>query len=57
MKKEERVLILNFDEVNEIFMNYFIYSQYSYHKYNTDNIFKKKIAYFIFNSVKVIQQA
>ncbi|CAG8524936.1 22726_t:CDS:2 [Cetraspora pellucida] len=56
-KGERSVLSLSSDEVNEIFMNYSIYSQCGYHVYNIENEFREKIAYSLFNSAKIIQQA
>ncbi len=53
-KKEERVLTLNSNEVNEIFDKYFKYLQNSSYSGNILIKFKKKIMYSIFNSIKVI---
>ncbi|RIA79067.1 hypothetical protein C1645_841602 [Glomus cerebriforme] len=57
MKKERSVLLLSSDKVDKIFINYSVYPQHGYNKHNTDNVFRKKIAYFIFNNAKVIQWA
>ncbi len=54
MKKEESISSLSSDEIDRIFINYSVYLQCDYHKHNMDNVFKKKIAYSIFNSIKVI---
>ncbi|CAG8817408.1 2183_t:CDS:1, partial [Dentiscutata erythropus] len=57
-KKEGRnVSSLSSDEVDDIFMNYSIYPQHGYRVYNTENEFREKIAYFLFNGAKIIQQA
>ncbi len=55
MKKERRVSLLSSNKINMIYNNYSIYLLYDYHTYNILYEFKKKITYFIFNSVKVIQ--
>jgi len=51
MKKEESVSSLSSDEVNGIFINYSVYPSHGYHLHNMDYKFRKRIAYFIFNSV------
>src|SRR6266498_5304357 len=57
MKKGGSVLSLSSDEVDEIFINYSVYPPCGYHLHNTDYKFRERIAYSIFNSTKVIQQA
>ena len=57
MKKGGSVLSLSSDEVDEIFINYSVYPPCGYHLHNTDYEFRERIAYFIFNSTKVIQWA
>jgi len=53
-KKGERVSTLSSDNVNRIFINYSIYLPCNYHIHNINYKFRKRIAYFIFNSVKII---
>src|SRR5437763_15140349 len=57
MKKGGSVSSLSSDEVDRIFINYSVYPPRGYHIHNTDYEFKERIAYFIFNSAKIIQQA
>ncbi|CAG8822877.1 36534_t:CDS:2, partial [Gigaspora margarita] len=56
-KGERNVSSLSYDKVDEIFMNYSIYPQCGYRVYNTENEFREKIAYSLFNSAKIIQRA
>ncbi len=55
MKKEESISILSSNEINRIFINYSIYPSRNYYTHNMDYEFRKRITYFIFNSIKVIQ--
>ena len=55
MRKEGNVLSLSSDEIDGIFINYSVYLPHGYHLHNTDYEFRERIAYFIFNSTKVIQ--
>ncbi|CAG8857618.1 9822_t:CDS:1, partial [Gigaspora margarita] len=55
-KGGRNVLSLSSDEVDEIFMNYSIYLQRGYRVYNTENEFREKIAYSLFNGAKFIQR-
>ncbi|RIB26558.1 hypothetical protein C2G38_2240706 [Gigaspora rosea] len=56
-KGGRNVSSLSSDEVDEIFMNYSIYPQHGYCVYNTENEFREKIAYALFNGAKIIQRA
>ncbi len=55
IKKGGSVLLLSSDEIDGIFINYSVYLPHGYHLHNTDYEFRERIAYFIFNSTKVIQ--
>ncbi len=57
MKKGGSISSFNSNEVDRIFINYFIYPPRGYHLYNMDYEFKERITYSIFNSIKIIQRA
>ena len=57
VKSTGRMSLLSSGEIDEIYDKYTVYPQYSSYSGNIPVEFKKRIAYSIFNSAKVIQQA